>query len=255
MLRTYKNNDYTQKLVPQSVYFWFDLWSLLSIALSIGGLVFLLKKSSTTRTRIISGLIFLVFGYLGYMRFQTYTSNNEFSPEMFQHLNPFFIVILTPIIVGFFTRLSQKGKEPSAPKKIGIGMIITALGFLILVMGSLSLIGYSPKELDEIRIPDENFAVSPYWLISTYFTLTIAELFLSPMGISFVSKVSPPQYKGLMQGGWLAATAVGSYLVGIMGYSWKNLPLWSTWLILVTCCLLSAAFILSVLKRLKKATQ
>jgi POT family proton-dependent oligopeptide transporter len=246
--------DYTQEIVPVSVYFWFDLWGLLAIALSIGGLVFLVRKSSTVKTRIISGLMFLVFGYLAYMRFRTYTSTNEFSPEMFQHLNPFFIVILTPIIVGFFTWLNKKGREPSAPRKIGIGMIVTALGFLVLVIGSLSLIGYSPKELGEIRIPDENMAVTPYWLIGSYFTLTIAELFLSPMGISFVSKVSPPQYKGLMQGGWLAATAVGSYLVGIMGYSWRNLPLWGHWLVLVTCCCLSAIFIFSMLKHLEKAT-
>jgi POT family proton-dependent oligopeptide transporter len=246
--------DYTQEIVPVSVYFWFDLWGLLAIALSAGGLVFLVRKSSTVKTRIISGLMFLVFGYLAYMRFRTYTSTNEFSPEMFQHLNPFFIVILTPIIVGFFTWLNKKGREPSAPRKIGIGMIITALGFLVLVIGSLSLIGYSPKELGEIRIPDENMAVTPYWLIGSYFTLTIAELFLSPMGISFVSKVSPPQYKGLMQGGWLAATAVGSYLVGIMGYSWRNLPLWGHWLVLVTCCCLSAIFIFSVIKRLERTT-
>ncbi len=247
--------DYTQKIVSRSVYFWFDLWGLLSIALSVGGLVFLLRKSGTPRTRIISGLLFIVFGYLAYTRVTSYTQFNEFSPEMFQHLNPFFIVALTPIIIGFFTWLGQKGREPSAPRKIGIGMIITAMGFLVLVIGSLSLIGHSPKEIGEIRIPDENLAVTPYWLIGSYFTLTVAELFLSPMGISFVSKVAPPQYKGLMQGGWLAATAVGNYLVVVMGYSWKNLPLWGHWLVLVTCCLISAVFIFSVIKRLDRATK
>jgi POT family proton-dependent oligopeptide transporter len=246
--------DYTQERVPVYVYFWFDLWGLLATAFSIGGLVFLVRKSSTIRIRIISGLVMVVFAYLAYKRMQTYNTYNEFTPEMFQHLNPFFIVILTPIIVGFFTWLNKKGREPSAPRKIGIGMIITAVGFLILVIGSLSLIGYSPKEIGEIRIPDENLAVTPYWLISTYFTLTIAELFLSPMGISFVSKVSPPQYKGLMQGGWLAATAVGNYLVGMMGYSWRNLPLWGHWLVLVICCCLSAIFIFSVIKRLERTT-
>jgi len=96
--------------------------------------------------------------------------------------------------------------------------------------------------------------VSPYWLIGTYFTLTIAELFLSPMGISFVSKVSPPKYKGLMQGGWLAATAVGNYAVGVTGLFWKVVPLWAFWLILVVCCLISGAFIFSILKRLEAAT-
>jgi POT family proton-dependent oligopeptide transporter len=247
--------DYTQEIVPKDVYFWFDLWGLLPLGLTVGGLIFLIRKSSTLQTRLISGIIFIGFGIVSYLRFNTYTGDNKFTPEMFQHLNPFFIVALTPIIIGFFTWLRQRGKEPSAPKKIGIGMIITAIGFLILIIGSIKLIGYSPKELGEIRIPDESLALSPYWLIGTYFTLTIAELFLSPMGISFVSKVSPPRYKGLMQGGWLAATAIGSYLMGIMGYSWRNLPLWSHWFLLAGCCLISAAIIFSVLKRLERATQ
>jgi POT family proton-dependent oligopeptide transporter len=247
--------DYTQKIVSPGVFFWFDLWTLLSIGLAIGGLVFLIRKSSSIPTRIISGIMVLLFGFIAYNRFQTYSATNEFTPEMFQHLNPFFIVALTPVIVGFFTWLRKKGKEPSAPKKIGIGMVVTALGFIILIIASFKLIGYSPKELGGTRIPDENLAVTPYWLINTYFTLTIAELFLSPMGISFVSKVSPPKYKGLMQGGWLAACGVGNYLVGMMGYAWLNLPLWGSWLVLVSCCLLSAAFIFSVLRRLEKATQ
>ncbi|MEN6295224.1 MAG: MFS transporter, partial [Chloroherpetonaceae bacterium] len=96
--------------------------------------------------------------------------------------------------------------------------------------------------------------ISPYWLISTYFLLTIAELFLSPMGISFVSRVAPPKYKGLMQGGWLAATAIGNYAVAIIGSFWDAIPLWAFWLILVVCCMLSAAFIFSILKRLETAT-
>jgi len=247
--------DYTQKIVTRDVYFWFDLWGLLSLGLSIGGLVFLLRKATSKQGKWIGAAIFAVFGYLAYLRITSYQQSNEFTPEMFQHLNPFFIVALTPIIIGFFAWLRQKGKEPSAPKKIGIGMLITALGFLILVIGSIQLMGYSPRDIGGIRISDESLAVSPYWLIGTYFTLTVAELFLSPMGISFVSKVAPPKYKGLMQGGWLAATAVGSYLVGVMGIAWNNLPLWITWIVLTICCILSAAVIFSVLKRLEKATQ
>jgi POT family proton-dependent oligopeptide transporter len=96
--------------------------------------------------------------------------------------------------------------------------------------------------------------VSVYWLISTYFLLTIAELFLSPIGISFVSKVAPPKYKGLMQGGWFAATAVGMNLVGVAGLLWMRVPLWTLWLILVTACLLSAGFMFAVMKRLEKAS-
>jgi POT family proton-dependent oligopeptide transporter len=109
----------------------------------------------------------------------------------------------------------------------------------------------SPSDLTGIS----DVLVSPNWLISSYFVLTIAELFLSPMGISFVSKVAPPQYKGLMQGGWLAATAVGNYLVGVMGVFWDELPLWVFWSILVVFSLISAIFIFSIMKRLENATK
>ncbi|MDY0231191.1 MAG: MFS transporter, partial [Candidatus Saccharicenans sp.] len=119
----------------------------------------------------------------------------------------------------------------------------------ILVIASIGL--PSPSELGGRVAPPEHL-VSVYWLISTYFLLTIAELFLSPMGISFVSRVAPPRYKGLMQGGWFAATAVGNYLVAVVGYLWMKVPLWGLWLILVVACLLSAAFMFSIMKRLEK---
>lgn len=96
--------------------------------------------------------------------------------------------------------------------------------------------------------------VSPYWLISTYFTLTIAELFLSPMGLSFVAKVAPPKYKGLMQGGWLGATALGNYLSGVIAVPYANLQLWQTFSLLVLTSVISGVFIFSVLKRLNAAT-
>ncbi len=130
-------------------------------------------------------------------------------------------------------------------------MLITALSFVILSIGSIGL--PSPKTLGGIVAPQQ-YLVSPYWLISTYFMLTIAELFLSPMGISFVSRVSPPKYKGLMQGFWFAATATGNYLLSIIGVLWMKVPLWMLWGILVACCLLSAAFIFSIMKRLESAT-
>jgi len=96
--------------------------------------------------------------------------------------------------------------------------------------------------------------VSPYWLISSYLILTIAELFLSPMGLSFVSKVSPVRFQGLMQGGWLLATATGNKLLFVGGYFWEKLELWQLWSIFIVCCLLSAAFIFSIRKKLEAAT-
>jgi POT family proton-dependent oligopeptide transporter len=250
---TFFARDYTQPSVGKATNLWFDLFGLLAIFLSVLGLVFLVRKKSDIRTRLIGAAAFLGFAVLAYLRYSGYVDVNEFTPQKFQHFNPFFIVALTPIVVGFFSYLGRIGKEPSSSKKIGIGMLITALGFVVLVIGSLSLLGYSPKELGGLVAPPDKL-VSPYWLISTYFILTCAELFLSPMGISFVSKVAPPQYKGVMQGAWLAAAGIGSYLVGIIGLFWTFVPLWALWSILVGCCLLSATIIFAVLKKLERAT-
>ena len=97
--------------------------------------------------------------------------------------------------------------------------------------------------------------ISPDWLISTYLVLTFAELLLSPMGISFVSKVAPPKYKGAMMGCWFAATALGNYLVSIPGLLWNKIPLAGVWGLLITLCLLSALFIFSIMKKLESATE
>ncbi len=247
---TYFARDYTVPSVGQLTNLWFDLFGLLPVFLSVVGLVFLVKKRSSPTARLVGGAFFAVFAVLAVMRYRTYLDTNPFTPQKFQHFNPFFIVALTPLIVLIFGRLNRLGKEPSAPRKIGIGMLITAAAFSILVIASLGL--PSPKSIGGHVAPSQHL-VSVYWLLSTYFTLTVAELFLSPIGISFVSRVSPPKYKGLMQGGWFAATAVGNNLVGVISYFWLRVPLWSLWLILVVCCLLSATFMFAILKRLERA--
>ena len=178
----------------------------------------------------------------------TAMSTITITPQIFQQFNPLFIVVLTPLSVGFFTYLASRKKEPSAPRKIGFGMLIAAIGFVVLLLASIGL--PSPSEIDGIS----NTLVSPNWLIGTYLVLTLAELFLSPMGLSFVAKVAPPQYKGMMQGGWLAATAFGNLLVGVMGAFWDKVPLIAFWAVLIACCLLSALFLFSIMKRLEKAT-
>jgi POT family proton-dependent oligopeptide transporter len=248
---TYFARDYTVPAVGKLTNLWFDLTGLLTIFLSGIGLVFLLKKKSSSLSRAIGGAAFAGFAVLAYLRYHGYLDINPFQPQRFQHFNPFFIVALTPILIGIFGRLNRKGKEPSSPRKIGFGMLLTALAFAILVVGSMGL--PSPKSLGGQVAPPAS-QVSVYWLISTYFLLTIAELFLSPIGISFVSRVAPPKYKGLMQGGWFAATGIGILLVGLMGGLWMALPLWLLWLILVVACLLSATFIFSIMKRLEKAS-
>jgi POT family proton-dependent oligopeptide transporter len=249
---TYFARDYTVPSVGKITNLWFDLFALLPIFLAALGLVFFLKKGASSTTRLLGGLGFAVFGFLAYMRYRGFEDLNPFTPQKFQHFNPFFIVALAPLVIGIFGRLNKKGKEPSSPRKIGYGMILAGVAFMILVVGSLGL--PSPKSIGGLVAP-EGSLVSVYWLVSTYFLLTIAELFLSPIGISFVSKVAPPKYKGLMQGGWLAATAVGNYLLAVIGWLWLRIPLWTLWLVLVTCCFLSAAFIFSIMKRLERASE
>ncbi|MBN1416251.1 MAG: peptide MFS transporter [Bacteroidales bacterium] len=246
---TYFARDYTQPSVGKITNLWFDLFTLLPIFLSVVGLVFVFRKSSPIKTRLIGFIVFVGFALFAFYRYSQFKDVNPFTPQKFQHFNPFFIVALTFIILGIFSWLRNKGKEPSSPKKIGIGMTLTAVGFIVLIFASLGL--PSPKSLGGTV---SSTLVSPYWLISTYLILTVAELFLSPIGISFVSKVSPPKYKGLMQGGWLAATSAGNILVGVMGVFWDKVSLPLFWAILVICCLLSATFIFIMLKRLERAT-
>ncbi len=249
---TYFARDYTVPSVGRAANLWFDLTGLLPIYLALVGLVFLLKRSSGRMARALGGVSFFGFATLAYLRYQGYGDVNPFMPQRFQHFNPFFIVALTPLVVGLFGWLNRRGREPSAPRKIGFGMIITAAAYSILVAGSLGL--PSPRALGGLVAPAGS-QVSVYWLISTYFLVTIAELFLSPIGISFVSRVAPPKYKGLMQGGWFAATALGNNLVGVVAWFWMRVPLWAVWTILVVCCILSAGFMFLIMKRLERAAR
>jgi POT family proton-dependent oligopeptide transporter len=133
-------------------------------------------------------------------------------------------------------------------------MVLASLAFVVLLVGSLGLISF--KELRETGTTlSDTDRVSHWWLIGTYFIITIAELFLSPMGLSFVSKVSPVRFQGLMQGGWLAATAVGNKLLFIGSDMYESIALWKMWLVFIVLCLCSAAFIFSIMKRLERATK
>jgi proton-dependent oligopeptide transporter, POT family len=248
---TYFARDYTVTSVGKVTNVFFDLFTLLPIFFAVLGVIIAVRKKLSLTARVIGGIAGVVFAAVAIYRFTGFSESNPFTPQKFQHFNPFFIVVLTPIFISFFGWLNGKGKEPSAPRKIGMGMIITAVGFILLAIASFNL--PSPKSLGGLGAPDAS-RVSTYWLISTYLILTIAELFLSPMGISFVSKVAPPKLKGMMQGGWFAATAIGNYLMGEAAGLWNVLPLWVLWSIFVVCCLLAATFIFSVLKRLERST-
>jgi POT family proton-dependent oligopeptide transporter len=247
---TFFARDYTVPSVGKVTNLWFDLGGLLPIFLAWVSLFVLLKRRSRPGIRALGGLGLAAFGTLAYLRFRGYADVNPFQPQRFQHFNPFFIVALTPVVIGIFGHLNRKGKEPSSPRKIGFGMILTAAAFAVLVAGSIGL--PSPRSLGGLVAPASS-QVSVYWLISTYFLITIAELFLSPIGISFVSKVAPPKYKGLMQGCWFASTAIGIQLVGVGAHLWMRIPLWALWTILVAACLLSAGFMFGIMKRLERA--
>ena len=125
--------------------------------------------------------------------------------ELFQSLNPLFVVCLTPVVMSIFAWQRARGAEPSTPKKIAIGMGIAALGFVVMAVGSY--FSHLPLHREILEMGASPVKVTPWLLIITYFVLTVAELYISPLGISFVSKVAPPKYQGIMQGGWLGATA------------------------------------------------
>ncbi len=219
----------------------FNLGALAAIAAGVYAL-FSVIQSKTSKGRVVSGVILAVCaGIVIWLYSGMPAELTDIDPAAYQQFNPFFVVALTPFSLALFGWLNRKGKEPSAPRKIGYGMITAGVAYLVMVFGSLSLVG-------------TNGEVSTNWLISTYLLLTFAELLLSPMGISFVSKVAPPKLKGAMMGGWFAATAVGNYLVSIPMLLWGKIPVWTIWAILIALCLLSAAFIFSQMKKLEAAT-
>ena len=219
---TFFARDYTTQSVTGLDRIGFDVWNLVLLIIVVYG-AFSLFQSKTGRGKAIAGVAVLASLGILIWSYSSMDPTVEILPQIFQQFNPFFVVALTPVSLAVFGYLARRKKEPSAPRKIGIGMVIAACGFLILAIGSLGL--PTPKEVEAAGI-NPDVLVSPNWLISTYLVLTFAELLLSPMGISFVSKVAPPKYKGMMMGGWFVATAIGNYLVAIIGYLWGGMQLW-----------------------------
>lgn len=220
----------------------FNIWALLTLCIGVYAL-FSLFQSKNTTTRITSALVFAA-SVAGIWYFYATTPEvvTGLQPQIYQQFNPTFVVALTPFSIAIFGHLAKKGKEPSAPRKIGYGMVLAAAAYGVMVVGSLSIVGTTG-------------AVSPDWLISTYLMLTFAELLLSPMGISFVSQVAPPKLKGSMMGGWFATTAIGNYLVSIPMLLWGKMPVYMLWGVLVITCLIAAGFIFAIMRRLEAVTK
>lgn len=244
---TYFADEFTAKSSSGVESMAFDVFNLVAIIFIVYAL-FSLFQSKKGRTKLISALVIVLSCVYLYYRYTTLEGDVAVSAPIFQHFNPFYVVALTPVSMAIFGSLARKGKEPSAPRKIAYGMLVAAIGFGVMAVGSLSL----PSPDAQKAAGDAAVFVSPNWLITTYLVLTFGELLLSPMGISFVSKVAPPKYKGMMMGGWFVATAIGNILVSVGGYLWGSLPLWCVWSVFIVLCLISALFMFSIMKRLEK---
>ena len=338
---TYFADEFTNTTAVGFDTMLFNVWNL---ALSIIAVyaTFSIFQSEGAKGKLLSGVLasailaFLVYRAMGIEA----TAEISVAAPIFQQFNPFYVVALTPVSMAIFGSLARKGKEPSAPRKIAYGMLVAAIGFMIMAVGSNGLntpneqqraiavdkaeafakeyytVAATAEDFETLKgdaevaatikpatdfmgklnkntrpvffdvynasvtvlkanEAEDNAAVaeaeatlaaikadtkpetrtSPYWLIFTYLILTFAELLLSPMGISFVSKVAPPKLKGLMMGGWFVATAIGNMLVAVGGFLWAGLPLWSVWTVFIVLCLLSALFMFIMMKRLEAVTK
>ncbi len=245
---TYFADEFTAHTATTGVEsMWFDVLNLVAIIVIVyaGFSVF---QSKTAQAKSISAIVVVAaLCFLGW-QYTSATEDISISAPIFQQFNPFYVVALTPFSMLIFSSLAAKGKEPSAPRKIAYGMLVAAAAFLLMMFASQGLL--TPNE--QKVAGEAAMFVSPYWLISTYLILTFGELLLSPMGISFVSKVAPPKYKGLMMGGWFVATAIGNKLVGVGGYLWGDISLVVVWGVFIAVCLVAALFMFAMMKRLEK---
>ncbi len=244
---TYFADEFTRKTSTGVESMAFTVWNLVALIFIVYAL-FSLFRSKTAKGKIISlAVILAAVGYL-LVTYTPLSGSVDVAAPIFQHFNPCFVVMLTPVSIALFGWLAKRGKEPSAPRKIALGMLVAAAAYCVMMVGSMSLLTPQAQK----AAGDAATFASPNWLITTYLILTFGELLLSPLGISFVSKVAPPKYKGMMMGGWFVATAIGNLLVSVGGFVWGNLPLWSVWSIFAVLCLISALFMFSIMKRLEK---
>ena len=243
---TFFAKKYTDLTVSGPMRVGFNIFSLALIAIAVyTGFATFQSKSAKTKSICAVATVLLLSG--AYALYAMMEDPTMAQPSDFQQFNPFFVVALTPFSMAFFGALANKGNEVSAPTRIAWGMFVAALGFGVITLASIGLT--SPMDLGD----NTQSVLSPGWLISTYFTLTLAELLLSPMGISFVSKVAPPKYKGMIMGGWFVATALGNKLVSIPGHMWDQ-PLPVVWGTLMVICLVAALFIFSIIQKLNRVS-
>ena len=177
--------------------------------------------------------------------------SDTIAPEIWQALNPFFVIVLTPVIIVIFASLARRGKEISTPRKIAIGMGLAGIAYLFLMIYSL-VMGY--PSATEFRT-EGGVMSGPWVLIVLYFFLTVAELFISPLGLSFVSKVAPRDMQGLCQGLWLGATAVGNLLLWIGPLIYNACPIWVAWAVFMGVCFISMGVMFGMVKWLERVAK
>ncbi|MDE5790618.1 MAG: peptide MFS transporter [Muribaculaceae bacterium] len=185
-----------------------------------------------------------------------FVDTSTVAPEIWQAVNPFFVIVLTPIIMFIFSSLSSRGKEISTPRKIAIGMGIAGIGYLFLTIYSLVMHYPSGTDFRALITAGADVVKSGPWvLILYYFFMTVAELFISPLGLSFVSKVAPKHLQGLCQGLWLGATAIGNLLLWIGPLIYNACPIWVAWAVFLGVCAISMSVMLGMVKWLERVTQ
>ncbi|MDE6417120.1 MAG: peptide MFS transporter [Duncaniella sp.] len=184
-----------------------------------------------------------------------FVRTDSVQPEIWQALNPFYVIILTPLVMWLFGALAKRGKVISTPRKIAIGMGLAGLAYVFLAIFCAAS-GYPSAEVFKALPPAEAAALKtgPWVLFVLYFFLTVAELFISPLGLSFVSKVAPRHMQGLCQGLWLGATAVGNLLLWIGPLIYNACPIWIAWTVFLAVCLISMGIMLAMVKWLERVT-
>jgi POT family proton-dependent oligopeptide transporter len=248
---TFFARTYTNLSVGKITSMFFSVPTIITIFFTVISISFAFDKKKSIGSRygysIIAALSMLALCFI----YANQPHISVIDPSLFQSFNPIFIVLLGSFVIWFFSWLNNKNIEPSTPAKIGIGMFVTAISYSLLIIPSIGM--PVPADLAG-NVIDRAITASPYWLIANYLSIAIAELFLSPMGISFVSKVSPPRYRGLMQAGWYVATAVGNFLAGYIGIFYYHWELWKFFALLVVLSLASGVVMLLLLKTINKAS-
>ena len=188
-----------------------------------------------------------------------FVDSSSIAPEIWQALNPLFVIILTPLVMGIFASLARKGKPVSTPRKIAYGMGLAGCAYLFLMV--FSIVKHYPsgdvfRAMDIAQMTAAGLAkAAPWVMIVTYFFLTVAELFISPLGLSFVSKVAPRHMVGLCQGLWLGATAIGNLFIFVGPIMLNAWDIWKCWGVFLVICLVSMSVMFGMVKWLERVTE